>query len=112
MNYWTPFGKKLKLKSLNEMLEFVSRDKRFRKCGNAFFHPSDIDLIKEFNHINNLKTDVLHRSYPPLHIYSLLHWKTLALLLEITGDVENMEEYESEQPLRKEKPEICVADAH
>ena len=31
--------RKLKLKSLNEMLEFVCRDKRFRKCGNAFFHP-------------------------------------------------------------------------
>lgn len=104
--------RKLKLKSLNEMLEFVCRDKRFRKCGNAFFHPSDVDPIKEFNRINNLKTDVLHRSYPPLHIYSLLHWKTLALLLEITGDVENKEKYESEQPLRKEKPEICVADAH
>lgn len=83
--------RKLKIKSLDQMLEFVRRDKRFRKCGKAFLYPSAIDLIKEFNRINNLITDIIHRSYPPLHIYALLHWKTLVVLLQITGDVENME---------------------
>ncbi|CAG2233876.1 unnamed protein product [Mytilus edulis] len=69
---------------------------------------------KTLDHLVEFDVEVIHAVFPPSAIYSLVHWKILALLLKGTEDAENLITFEKEISLYQcsIQKAIMVTDSH
>ncbi|CAC5419834.1 unnamed protein product [Mytilus coruscus] len=86
-------------KLLEHLVDYVRTEAAFKQCQSAVFHWTDIPLLKFYNRKNRFDVEVIHAVFPPSAIYSLIHWKILALLIKGTEDVENIISYENKVSL-------------
>jgi hypothetical protein len=106
--------RQIKQITLEKLSEFVSESPFFYQCRNTFFHPTDIAFINQFNRLNKFDVDVLHAVHPPVDVYSLLHWKLLALLIKTSENSESLHSFNNKVKLysiTSFTPSIVI-DAH
>ncbi|VDI07414.1 Hypothetical predicted protein [Mytilus galloprovincialis] len=101
-------------KTLDHLVEYVRTEAVFKQCQSAVFHWTDIPLLNFYNKKNRFDVEVIHAVFPPSAIYSLVHWKILALLLKGTEDAENLITFEKEISLYQcsIQKAIMVTDSH
>lgn len=100
--------------TLEKLSEFVRESPVFYQCRNTFFHPTDIAFINQFNRLNKFDVDVIHAAYPPADVYSLLHCKRLALLINTSENSESLHSFNNRVKLyniTSFSPSIVI-DAH
>ena len=84
---------------LDHRVQCVKDTADFNCCAKAFFQHIDFDFLVQFNSLNRFVVSEINNSvFPPTNIYSLLHWKILALLIRLSDDSEILLSYH--QPLK------------
>jgi hypothetical protein len=106
--------RQIKQTTLEKLSEFVRESPVFYQCRNTFFHPTDIAFINQFNRLNKFDVDVIHAAYPPVDVYSLLHFKRVALLINTSENSESLHSFNNRVKLyniTSFSPSIVI-DAH
>lgn len=76
---------------IDHLVQFVKDTTDFNCCANAFFQHIDFDFLVQFNQLNRfVVSEINNYVFSPTHIYSLLHWKILALLIRLSDDSVNL----------------------
>ncbi|CAC5415383.1 unnamed protein product [Mytilus coruscus] len=107
-------SRQFKVSTLDKLVTFARDMSTLKQCSKASFHQTDLPFLQNFNKINHFHSSSAHTVFPPTYIYSLLHWKILALLIKSSEYSKNLLSYSCKMSLCKisSYPIHTVIDTH
>ncbi|CAC5386086.1 tatD [Mytilus coruscus] len=94
--------RQFKVSTLDKLVTFARDMSTLKQCSKASFHQTDLPFLQNFNKINHFHSSSAHTVFPPTYIYSLLHWKILALLIKSSEDSENLLSYSCKMSMQNQ----------